>query len=91
MVDDADDILELAGRLDGVGDRLLEEEVDDVVAVVGHGRLVTVDLIVRGGAKAQAWFAPGERGQARDRAHRALGAEGCDFDGQGERRSQPAE
>eukprot|EP00966_Prymnesium_polylepis_P125909 2911457-Prymnesium_polylepis.2 len=54
-------------HLGRVLDRLLEEEVDDVVAVVGDRRLVAVNLGAgRRGAEAQLRLAARERRQARD-------------------------
>merc|ERR1719162_2239373 len=76
--------LEVRRGLGRVLDRRVEEDVDDVQAVVSDGRVRAVDRVVSRGAQAQLGLASGERGQLRDRAHGVLPAEGCDLDGQRE-------
>ena len=44
VVHHAHRVLELLRSARRIGDRALEEEVDDVVAVVGHSNLIAVDL-----------------------------------------------
>mmetsp|Transcript_49240 Transcript_49240/g.111701 ORF Transcript_49240/g.111701 Transcript_49240/m.111701 type:complete len:274 (-) Transcript_49240:115-936(-) len=84
VVHDAHRVLELISRRHRVLDGLLEKEVDDVVAVVGHGGLVAVDLVVRARPQTELRLAPLERRKRRHLAHGVTVAEGGDLDGDGE-------
>ena len=85
VLDDTAGVLELLRRLWRVLDRLFEEEVDDVVAVVGDGDRVAVDLRAGGDrAHPQLRLAALERRQRRHLAQRVLVAERRDLDGQRE-------
>ena len=89
MVHDPDHLFDGRGSLGHVRDFLVEVEVDDVVAVVGHGRrLPGLGLVVGAVAQAQHGLAALELRQRRHDAQRVLVAEGRDFNRQRERRAE---
>lgn len=90
MINHANRVLQLIGRRDRVLDWRLEEEVDDVVAVVGDGRLVAIRLGARRrGAEAEFCLATLERRKPGYLPHRVLPTEGSDLNGQREARAEP--
>mmetsp|Transcript_15727 Transcript_15727/g.44008 ORF Transcript_15727/g.44008 Transcript_15727/m.44008 type:complete len:299 (+) Transcript_15727:147-1043(+) len=90
MVHNTTERLQLLRGLDGVFDGLIEEQVDNVVAVVGDSNLISVRLGAGsstahpqlGSAALQGW-------QVSHQAHGVLMAEGSDLHRQREARTQP--
>ena len=88
MVHNADGVLDLLCHLHSILDGLLEVQVDDVVAIVGDGDLITVGDVGGGAAHSEDGLAALARGEGSDGAHGVLVAEGGDLHGDGEARAK---
>lgn len=88
MVHNADSVLDLLGHLHSILDGLLEVEVDDVVAIVGDGDLITIGDVGGGAAHSEDGLAALARGEGSDGTHGVLVAEGGDLHGDREARAK---
>lgn len=88
MIDNTNCILNLVSHLNGILDGLLKVQINNVVAIVGNGNLVTVVDVGGRGSHAKDGLASRAGWEGGDGAQGVLVAEGSDFDGDGETRSE---
>lgn len=88
VVDNTANSLDVFGHLSGILDWFFKVKIDNVVSVVGDSDFVSIVLVVGGGSHSEDGLASLARRKGSNFPHGVLVAEGGDFDGDGESRSQ---